>query len=302
MRDKDNSDEQKSGPNNSEPQLIVTENNRSTRSQNNVENNQAKPRNREPLALIIWTAILALGTVALGCAAIWNDFLIGKQLHEMRKASVDTTQLAEAARKSAEAADAANNLNTIGVRPWIKVKPQISGPLDLSSGLGILPIDFTLINVGRSPAFNIQLGVWGFLGFPGQIDLFTEQKERCERLRHQPLDNPARGMLLFPGERRNENEAAFGGSLVPGISETDIRRSGIASSKKELDIWTYGCADYTFGVGEIHHQTGFVYRLGRVIDRPGMNAALTFGIDPSTLIPADHLELYPSPSASGQTD
>jgi hypothetical protein len=175
-------------------------------------------------------------------------------------------------------------------------------PLDLSSGLGILPIGFTFINVGRSPAFNTQLGVWGFLDFPGHTDLFGEQKERCERLRHQPFDNPARGMLLFPDESRNEKDAAFGGSLVPGISETDIQRSGIANGKKELDIWIYGCADYTYGVGEVHHQTGFVYRLGRIIDRPGMNAAISFGITRDTVIPADHLELFPSPSASGQTD
>jgi hypothetical protein len=75
VKDKDNSDEPKSGPNNSEPQPIVTENGRPTPSQNAVENNKAKPQNREPRALIIWTAILALGTVALGCAAIRNEGL-----------------------------------------------------------------------------------------------------------------------------------------------------------------------------------------------------------------------------------
>jgi hypothetical protein len=126
MKDKDDRDD-KSGLNNNERQPIGTDNNRPARSQNVVDKNKPNLQNREPRALIIWTAILALGTVALGCAAIWNDFIINKQLREMRKASIDTSQLAEAARKSADAADAANNLNTIGIRPWIKVKPEIFG-------------------------------------------------------------------------------------------------------------------------------------------------------------------------------
>jgi len=64
MKDKDDRDD-KSGLNNNERQPIGTDNNRPARSQNVVDKNKPNLQNREPRALIIWTAILALGTVAI---------------------------------------------------------------------------------------------------------------------------------------------------------------------------------------------------------------------------------------------
>jgi hypothetical protein len=69
--------------------------------------------------------------------------------------------------------------------------------------------------------------------------------------------------------------------------------------QRHLDIWIIGCADYVFfGEPKQHHQTGFIYRVGQIIPREGMQPALTFGIVPQGTIPPDRLRLFPSPSAS----
>jgi hypothetical protein len=65
-------------------------------------------------------------------------------------------------------------------RPWIKVdvKP-INSFRFRPDGSGFLPLEITLSNVGRSPAFNIQPGAWGFLFTDKHRDIAQEQQERC---------------------------------------------------------------------------------------------------------------------------
>jgi hypothetical protein len=188
-------------------------------------------------------------------------------------------------------------------RPWIKVEAEISQGLQVHGGDGILPTKFTLTNVGHTPAFNVQLEVWGFVSVPG-VDIMAEQKERCERVRNQPLDNPARGAILFPGDSMDPSRYSFGASLVPHFSPEDVKNGLIddGTGHKTISFWVYGCIDYAFGTPARHHQTGFIYTVARLIDRPGLPQGMSLGIDPTEATPADHLRLFPSPSASGQTD
>jgi len=189
-------------------------------------------------------------------------------------------------------------------RPWIKVETEIAGPFDFhAGGLANLPLRFTLTNVGKSPAFNIRLGAWGYLIFPGHNDPHKEQAQRCEWLRGQPLDNPARGSTLFPGDRVPWDQ--LGGAFTSGIGFTqDEILKGVVEENGlgRLNISFFGCADYVFGASRRHHQTGFIYNLALVVPREGMQPGLTFSIVPQGNISQDHLRLFLSPSASGQTD
>ncbi len=60
----------------SAPPPVVINNKNSTSGAYAPDNNQAKTKQREPRAVLIWTAILAIGTWILGGAAIWSDFLV----------------------------------------------------------------------------------------------------------------------------------------------------------------------------------------------------------------------------------
>src|ERR1700732_824511 len=154
-------------------------------------------------------------------------------------------------------------------RPWIKIGPTIAGPLSFHepAGFADMPIRFMLTNGGHSPAFNVQLTAWSFLLSLNHHDLETEWKERCENFKRTPLDNPARGMILFPSDQLPWSQSGIG--LLPAdINKYTIDEGG----KKGLDVWIYGCADYVFGEPQAHHQTGFVYSLGHLIPSQGVIA------------------------------
>lgn len=88
-------------------------------------------------------------------------------------------------------------------RPWIKVEPNVGElPVDLTHGVGGLPFhaNYKLTNTGHSPAFNVRVAPYSFVPTEGKYDMFAEQHERCEQSRTEPLDNWARGYILFPGD------------------------------------------------------------------------------------------------------
>lgn len=188
-------------------------------------------------------------------------------------------------------------------RPWIKVETEIAGPLDFTHGFVYMPLRLTLANVGKSPAFNIRPGVWGSLAFSGHNDPQKEQAQTCARFRGEPLDNPARGFILFPGDRVPWEQMGGGHMSGVGFSPQDIQRNLVdENGRKVLGIWILGCVDYVFGEPTQHHQTGLIYSVGQIIPREGMEPALTFSIAPQGSIPSDKLRLILSPSGSGQTD
>jgi hypothetical protein len=60
----------------STPASAAINNNDSASGTNAPQYDQTNPKPRDPRGLIIWTAILAIGTLIMGSAAIWSDFLI----------------------------------------------------------------------------------------------------------------------------------------------------------------------------------------------------------------------------------
>jgi len=197
-------------------------------------------------------------------------------------------------------------------RPWIKLEVAISGPLQFiplalqlheERHLATMPLHITLSNVGKSPAFNIQVGIWGYLIYPGHNDPNRNQTLSCEGIRTQPLDNPARGAVLFPGDSVPWDRAGGMFTSVVGFTPDEIRKvPADANGQRNLDVWIFGCADYILSDTKTHHQTGFMYRLAQITPREGMQPLLLFGVVSGVNIAADQLILVPSPSASGQTD
>jgi hypothetical protein len=183
-------------------------------------------------------------------------------------------------------------------RPWIKIEATIAGPLTFFEPVGFagMPMHFMLTNVGHSPAFNVRLTAWSFLLSLNHHDLEREWGERCENFKRTPLDNPARGMILFPSDQLPWDQSGI------GLTPDDIKKNIIdEGGNKGLDVWIYGCADYVFGEPKAHHQTGFVYRLGHLIPSKGV-MALSFRFEPHGTFPAESMTLTSSQSASGQTN
>ena len=199
-------------------------------------------------------------------------------------------------------------------RPWLKIEPEriiqyrSTNYPNLSEindefSRGFFDVVFKITNVGHAPAFNVQFHMWAFVPFEGHNDVLTEQHERCERLRKSPLDNPARGVIIFPGDHIIDTDLGMGGHLIGAISIGDVKQSTRERGHPSFMAHLYGCADYTFEVGEKHHhQTGMMYMLAHTFPREGLLDGISFGFDPSENMPGEAIKMYPLPSSSGQTD
>ncbi len=179
-------------------------------------------------------------------------------------------QAANEAQRQAEAAQGQLRVMRDEQRPWIKVQPEEIGDVLMSNGLGpqaTLFVSFRLTNVGRTPAFNVRFLVEGFAyGFRYNIlaernAVLGEQHRRCERVRHEQIDNPARGVILFPGDSILDSELAPGDArtITSGTMPGDIDRAMHEGDGKTFVFYLYGCADYAFeGGAQERHQTGVV--------------------------------------------
>lgn len=197
------------------------------------------------------------------------------------------------------------NEMTLEQRPWIRVKPVISGPFEFQGTWGetpiAAPVRFFLKNVGHSPAFNVRLVAWGFLSGVGK-DLLAEQKSHCDLLRAKPLDDAGRGAILFPEEDIPAEETNGGIDSFPVLSASDIATYLARNGQNQgVDFWIYGCADYAFGREMTHHQTPFIYRLGHAVRVNGVVKGATLGIDPENT-PKSDLFILPSPSSGREAD
>lgn len=193
------------------------------------------------------------------------------------------------------------------LRPWIKVETEVYQDLDLRQGSGAIPIKFILVNVGKSPAFNVEILPRPFLLFDGHTDLFGEQKDLCKVARDErqnnsrDIINAGRGIFIFPNERIPWER--FGGIIGTGPIPDDLKKySRTVDGKREIDLWIFGCVTYDFGRPDTVHQTGFVYRIARIISRQGLGSAMSFIINPDEIVPKDLLLLFPNPSADGVTN
>jgi hypothetical protein len=137
-------------------------------------------------------------------------------------------------------------------RPWIKVDPETVGALSLFDAggkpYGFLYVTFKLTNVGKRPAFNVQLLLWGFVPRKDH-DVLTAEKDRCGKAEIQPLDNPNRGAVIFLGDHVLDSDLTPPGKILAGVSPEDITQSIKEGDGKTFQLEIFGCANYTFEVG-----------------------------------------------------
>jgi hypothetical protein len=108
--------------------------------------------------LVEWTHALFWATAALAFVAAVQAGLFVWQLFLMRDGVKVAALAAGAARESADAARASIDLAQIDQRPWVSVDISIISPVTYdSNGNAHITFRFSLTNVGRSPAINIEV-------------------------------------------------------------------------------------------------------------------------------------------------
>jgi hypothetical protein len=242
---------------------------------------QQEQQQRQDRARSCREKITLSAAIAAALFAFWSAWIFNLQLSEMRSEQ----------------------------RPWIKVEPEtINGLSIINMGpqapLITLDVTYKLTNVGHSPAFNVGLTWWGFVPYGGHDDIVAEQKTRCEAYRRSHLDNPARGNILFPGDRILDTALVMGighavaSAVGPFPPSAFTNRDG----KKYIRFSIYGCADYGIVSGSTErHQTGSIYFVGHVVQTNGAKG-VSLDFDIMENLPGEEVRLLPFPSGSGQTD
>jgi hypothetical protein len=260
---------------------------------------------REPAQEIDPNRIVALGTLllALGTFALaWVANNTDEATHSLASAAL---KQAEAADRQARVMQGQLDAMEADQRPWIKVETETYDDFRPTK-IVVPPIKFILTNVGKSPAFNVQVFPRAFAMATGHDDLFKEQKEWCGRYRKQRnaggnvLDDN-QGIIIFPNEKAPWEKQ--GGILGAGVIQSDIAKYSYADEqgRKTLSLWIYGCVLYDFGRPGTTHQTAYVYRIAHLVHRAELETAMTFATYLDEVIPKADIMLFPI-GVNGQTD
>lgn len=226
-----------------------------------------------------WWMVLLTAGLAVFTGFMWI---------ETRNAARDSGGALEAAKRSAQAAEASNVLNReiflASERPWLKVGVSIAGPIwydAKNNGAIHVPISTMVTNVGKSPALNVKVRTHIHLkkkeGYkPPSLE--QDQIDLSNELKNDTLDFLEE--IIFPGD-----------SLSSAFSEMVSHETleAATDSHKFLLMYVVGCVDYRFVGAEDHHQTWFLYDVRRRLER-GAGVLKWDNID----VPAEQLCLIPS--------
>jgi hypothetical protein len=150
-------------------------------------------------------------------------------------------------------------------RPWVSNDIEAASDLTFDDSGGILRFRYTLRNIGRSPAFNVN--AWPIIlpSTPSRNILVTDPtrilKEHCidvERKIKDLLQGDffvAWGSILYPGEH----------IIVEEVAKYDIPKTDpqhfLTMIPASGPLYVISCIDYQSSIDGVHHQVGELYFL-----------------------------------------
>jgi hypothetical protein len=182
-------------------------------------------QNSIQVATLIFVGIAAFGAVAAYFASRRQANAAEESLREMRRQIVVTQ------------------------RPWIYVRAKISEDIAFDEERNAkIPVVFTARNFGHTPAsVYVAAEVINLYVAEGRSrDIMAGQARLCENAKDANIPR----IMVFPGQ-----EVIVSNLSLP-LSKEEIAKS---PSMRIFSPVIYGCADYSFDLSPVHHQTGFVY-------------------------------------------
>jgi hypothetical protein len=157
-------------------------------------------------------------------------------------------------------------------RPWVKVDPQIAGPLTYTSDEARVNIAFVLKNTGNSPAINVQIDPEIALHIQPKKNYIQQMLEICNRVKATPDDNALLGHAIFPGDI-----FTYKISLAKRRAEIENALSEFQNGGKEefFSPVIVGCVSYRFAYQRGRHVTQFIVELSKK-DPANPNVVVSF--------------------------
>jgi hypothetical protein len=243
--------------------------------------------------LAVATEGLLWATIVLASAAIFQIGLFWYQLRLMRRAVGDAAMAARAAQDSADAAKdgvkLARKAFTADQRPWVSVVISIISPVTYDqAGSAQITFRFTLRNVGRSPATNVDVFPKIYPSSNKRLLARLEQKQMADIAR---IPSPPEeffgdiflGDVLFPGSEPMTIEMR----LTVNRGEIDAAIAEIGAEHRYFVPVIVGSVGYGFTFEGGRHQTGFIAEVLKIEDTPKSG----FAIDLGETIPPEKLRL-----------
>ncbi|WP_400766192.1 hypothetical protein [Methylosinus sporium] len=137
-------------------------------------------------------------------------------------------------------------------RPWVYQAAQIKGRMIIEEDNFVIPLTWTLSNVGHLPSFFTTITVKAKVeAFPANINKLRFAE--CDEILSRPWDKQGGGSV-FPGQTTDPQGHS------PIISRKEY--ADLAADGQGPAIIAFGCVDYKIPGDGRHHQTRFVYLVG----------------------------------------
>jgi hypothetical protein len=215
-------------------------------------------KNRErfiyrPLRILIWRPLRrlmhcldthdGLVTAAATVAIAWLTFFL----------SIDSSRQAETARDQFRIMQGQLNEMQAEQRPWVYPTVQIKGRIQREGPNFVIPLTWTLTNVGHLPALSTTINVSGVVvSLP--FNMKSIPNDACDKLARTDWGSIGGG-TVFP----NQTTEPQGHS--PRVSQVDFKN--LFDGGKDPMIVAAGCVDYRIPGTNDHHQTQFAYVFGQ---------------------------------------
>lgn len=230
-------------------------------------------RKADKITVVILTITACFAAIAAIAGAI-SDWIFFAQLNEMR-------------------ADGRPWIRIDAVEPsdltWLPEKFRVS-----ASGWGNMSPRITVSNVGKSPAFAVQAGAWGFVDQKaGGESALVRRRRVCSYFKSGAVP---RGKILFPGQSASPSHDGLGTKGF-GLFKEDIESADTITGpdgKSTFTLSVIGCADYLFGDPPKHHQTYFSFSVVRRVAMAGNIQGYEGRFHVGEDVPANDLVLIPA--------
>ena len=149
-------------------------------------------------------------------------------------------------------------------RPWLKVTAAVGSDFVYKPIFGgWVKINVTLLNVGKTPAFNVRLST---LAVPETFFNGDEPLTVLDLCNKPPANFPFNALVLFPDDPATILQIVY----VQDNPKLYYKGGGKPASGSAV-IFIYGCAYYSYGDPPTLHHSGFIYLLGTPDPTGGTN-------------------------------
>ena len=220
----------------------------------------------------LWLVVvggLQFAALVVQAIVFWRTLkAIRGQLELMKAGGADTQDLAQQAVRQTELIESQLILSH---RPWVAADVAIGSNLVFDQRGAVAAFNVTIRNLGHSVARNVSL--WTAFVVAGIQDLNQSHEELCGIMKRPENEKSDYGWMLFPGQQVIEPRP-----VIANLADVEKGlKTGHFKDVAAIGLHLIGCVDYqsSFDIKK-HHQTRFIYLLGRIDPQKGGAVMGTF--------------------------